>query len=142
MKFEPTAPISSVKYWLKLAPRVTLAITAATPMMMPRVVRADRSLELPMLPMDILKDCFRPSIDQHLLPVLPPPVQDVASGGYYCKQDQGHCNAKVVVLIHSNTTQLKGIQYIGMLVSTVPVTGDYRQVLGEKDLLSAEFASN
>ena len=50
IKLEPTEEISSVKNWLKLAPRDALTTTAAMPITIPSVVSADLSLELPILP--------------------------------------------------------------------------------------------
>ena len=50
MKLDPRLVTSFVKCWLKLAPRDTFAITAATPMTIPRIVRVERSFALLMLP--------------------------------------------------------------------------------------------
>ena len=50
MKFDPRLFTSFVKCWLKLAPRDTFAITAATPITIPSTVRVERSFALLMLP--------------------------------------------------------------------------------------------
>jgi hypothetical protein len=50
MKFDPKLVTSFVKCWLKLAPRDTFAITAATPITIPSTVRVERSFALLMLP--------------------------------------------------------------------------------------------
>ena len=50
MKLDPILVTSFVKCWLKLAPRDTFAITAATPMTIPSTVRVERSFALLMLP--------------------------------------------------------------------------------------------
>jgi hypothetical protein len=57
IKLEPTEESSSVKYWFKLAPIETLVITAVTLIMIPSIVRADRSFEIPILLVAILKTC-------------------------------------------------------------------------------------